>query len=243
VLYKDLLILACDGVDYQFVVALDKNTGKIRWKKDRPRKAYMAFSTGLLIEVKGKPQLVWPSAYRTVSYDPETGDELWFVNYGDGFSNVPRPVSGHGFVYLCTGFYKPELLAVRPDGSGDVTSSHVVWRMTRGIALTPSPVVAGDQIYNVSDNGILICLDAKTGKVHYQQRLNGSFSASPLFADGRIYWQSEEGETTVIEPGIQFRNLASNRISEQTLASLAVSGPALFLRSSTHLYRIEKSLP
>jgi outer membrane protein assembly factor BamB len=113
--------------------------------------------------------------------------------------------------------------------------------MGRGIALTPSPLVVGEEIYNVSDNGILTCLNAKTGKVNYQERLEGNYSASPLFADGRIYWQSEEGETTVIAPGPRFQKLATSRVSEQTLASLAVSGPAIFLRSSGHLYRIENS--
>ena len=154
----------------------------------------MAFSTGLIIEVKGKPQFISPSAHRTISYDPATGKELWWVEYGDGFSNVPRPVFAHGMVYLCTGFYKPELLAVRPDGEGNVTATHLAWRAGRGVPLTPSPVVAGNEIYMVSDNGILSCLDAKTGKLNYQERLGGNFSASPLFADGRIYWPSEEGK-------------------------------------------------
>jgi outer membrane protein assembly factor BamB len=237
VLWRDLLIVACDGTDQQYVVALEKTTGKIRWRKQRPS-GNMAFSTGLIIEVKGKPQFISPSAHRTISYDPATGKELWWVEYGDGFSNVPRPVFAHGMVYLCTGFYKPELLAVRPDGEGNVTATHVAWRAGRGVPLTPSPVVAGNEIYMVSDNGILSCLDAKTGKLNYQERLGGNFSASPLFADGRIYWPSEEGETTVIAPGPAFRKLASNAVDGLAYASLAVSGNSLFLRSSTHLYRI-----
>ncbi len=239
VVWHDLLIVACDGVDTQYVVALEKTTGEVRWRKVRPR-GNMAFATPLVIEVNGKSQLVAPSAHRTIAYDPATGKELWSVEYGDGFSNVPRPVFAHGFVYLCTGFYKPQLLAVRPDGEGNVTQTHVAWRAERGIPLTPSPIVVGSEIYIVSDNGILSCLDALTGKLNYQERLGSNFSASPTFADGRLYWQSEEGETIVIAPGREFRKLASNPVDGLTYASLAVSGHSFFLRSSTHLYRISE---
>jgi outer membrane protein assembly factor BamB len=237
VLWRDLLIVSCDGTDTQSVIALEKATGNIRWHKQRPS-GNMAFATPLIIEAAGKTQLISPSAHRTIAYDPASGKELWWVEYGDGFSNVPRPVFAHGLVYLCTGFYKPELLAVRPDGAGNVTATHVSWRVTRSVPLTPSPVVAGSEIYMVSDNGILSCLDAKTGKLHYQERLGGNFSASPLFADGRIYWPSEEGETTVIAPGREFRQLAKNTVDGQIFASFAVSGNAFILRSSSHLYRI-----
>lgn len=240
VIWRDLLIVNCDGTDVQYVVALDKATGKVRWKKDRP-KGNMAFATPLVIEVNGKAQLVSPSAHRTISYDPATGEALWFVEYGDGFSNVPRPVFAHGLVYLCTGFFKPELLAVKPDGKGDVTATHVVWRAGRGVPLTPSPIVVGTEIYFVSDNGILSCLDAKTGSLHWQERLGGNFSASPLYADGRLYWPNEDGVTTVIAPGKEFRKLASNAVDGMAYASLAVSGRSIYLRSSTHLYRISKA--
>ena len=167
-------------------------------------------------------------------------DQLWSVSYGDGFSNVPRPVFGHGLVFLCTGFYQPELLAVRVDGKGDVTSSHLVWKYSRGVPLTPSPILVDDLLYMVADNGILSCLDAKTGKEIWRQRLNGNYAASPLFADGRIYFLSESGEASVIAPGKEFRKLATNTLNGRFLASAAVSSGALFLRSDTHLYRIGK---
>ncbi len=237
IVWRDLLIVACDGTDTQYVVALKKATGEIQWRKPRPS-GNMAFSTPLIIEAAGKTQLIAPSAHRTIAYDPATGNELWWVEYGDGFSNVPRPVFAHGLVYLCTGFYHPQLLAVKPDGEGNVTETHVAWRAERAVPLTPSPVVADGEIFMVSDNGILSCLDAKTGKLHYQERLGANFSASPLYADGRIYWQSEEGETTAITPGREFRKLSSGTVEGQTYASLAVSGNSLFLRSATHLYRI-----
>jgi outer membrane protein assembly factor BamB len=239
-LWGDLLIFSVDGGDQQYVVALEKSTGEVRWKTERPKPAGMAFSTPLVIETKGGPQLVSTGAHKGVSYDPKTGKQLWMVDYGAGFSNVPRPVFAHGLVYLCTGFYQPELLAIRPDGQGDVTGSHIQWKIGRSVPLTPSPVVVGDEIYFISDNGILTCADAKTGRVNYQQRLGGNYSASPLAGDGRIYWQSEEGETIVIAPGKEFKVLARNHVEGQTMASLGVWGKSFILRSGSKLYRIEQ---
>lgn len=238
VVYGDLLIVSCDGYDIQFVVALDKHTGKIRWKS--PRKGYQAYTTPLTIQVQGKDQLISPGAHRAVAYEPLTGKEIWSVRYGDGYSNVPRPVFGHGLVFICSGFEQAELLAVRPDGQGDVTDSHVAWSLKRAVPLTPSPLLVGEELYLVSDNGIASCLDAKTGKTHWQQRLGGNHSASPIFAEGRIYFLNEEGESVVIEPGKEFKKLATNQLDGQTLASMAVSGKAIFIRSSDHLYRLQQ---
>jgi outer membrane protein assembly factor BamB len=183
------------------------------------------------------------AAYRTAAYDPETGDELWQVRYADGFSNVPRPVYGHGLVYIATGFQVPSLLAVRADGSGDVTDTHVTWRVRRGAPLTPSPLLVGNELYLVSDLGVLTCLDATTGERHWQERIGGNYSASPVYADGRIYVQSEEGKTTVIAPGTEYHLLATNQLDEATLASMAVAHGSLFVRTSGHLYRISAEAP
>jgi outer membrane protein assembly factor BamB len=238
VVYGDLLIVSCDGYDIQFVVALDKQTGKIRWKS--PRKGYQAYTTPLTIQVQGKDQLISPGAHRAVAYEPLTGKEIWSVRYGDGYSNVPRPVFGHGLVFICSGFEQAELLAVRPDGRGDVTDSHVAWSVKRAVPLTPSPLLVGEELYLVSDNGIASCLDAKSGKTHWQQRLGGNHSASPIFAEGRIYFLNEEGGSVVIEPGKEFKKLATNQLDGQTLASMAVSGRAIFVRSSSHLYCLQQ---
>jgi outer membrane protein assembly factor BamB len=237
VLFENLLILNADGHDTQFVAALDKNSGKVVWRKPRP--SAMAYSTPLIIQTPAGPQFVSTGAHRTVSYNPRTGDEIWSVSYGDGFSNVPRPVYGNGLVFICTGFYQPNLLAVRPDGKGDVTSTHVVWRTARGVPLTPSPIIVGEHIYIVSDNGILGCFEAKSGKEVWRQRLPGSYSASPVFAGGRIYFLSEEGEMTVIATGTTFRKLGSNKLEGRFFASPAVSSGAIFLRSDSHLYRLQ----
>jgi outer membrane protein assembly factor BamB len=238
-LYRGLLIINCDGNDVEaFIVALDTQTGKERWRRQRRTPADQAYTTPLTIRVGERDQIVSIGAYRAGGYDPTTGREIWRVGYGDGFSNVPRPVFGHGLVFIATGFQQPTLMAVRPDGEGDVTRTHVVWTLRRGAPFTPSPILVGDELFVVSDIGILTCVDARTGTVHYQQRLGGNYSASPIFGDGRIYFLNEEGIATVIAPGKTFSRLAVNQIDGATLASIAVSDGSFFIRSHTHLYRI-----
>jgi outer membrane protein assembly factor BamB len=238
VLYNDVLIVSCDGSDEAFVVALDKQTGKVRWKTRRRQPWDQAYSTPLVIRVGEQDQVVSVGAYRAGAYDPLSGKEIWRVSYDDGFSNVPRPVFGHGLVYIATGFQQPTLLAVRPEGTGDVTKTHVAWTLRRGAPLTPSPLLVGDELYIVNDGGIASCLDAATGMAHWQARLGGNVSASPVFVDGRIYFLSEEGVATVITPGKEFRKLATNQLDGAALASMAVSGGSIFIRTSNHLYRI-----
>ena len=238
VLYEDLLIISCDGNDVQFVVALDKLTGKVKWKKSR--EGYQAYTTPLVVKLQSGDQVISPGAFRAISYDPRNGKELWHVSYGEGFSNVPRPVYGDGLVFICTGFQQPSLLAVGLDGRGDVTKSKVQWRLDRGVPLTPSPLLIGNELYLVTDNGIVTCVDAKTGKEHWRARIGGNHSASPIYADGRIYFLSEEGESVVLAPGQQLKHLATNQLEGRTLASMAVSNGSIFIRSETHLYRISK---
>jgi outer membrane protein assembly factor BamB len=238
VLYLDSLIISCDGSDDAFVVALDKRTGKIRWKTTRRNPFDQAYSTPLVIRVGERDQVVSAGAYRAAAYDPQSGKEIWRVSYADGFSNVPRPVYGHGLVYIATGFQQPFLLAVRADGAGDVTKTHVAWTMRRAAPHTPSPLLVGDELYVVSDLGVVTCLDARTGGVHWQQRIGGNHSASHVFADGRIYFLSEEGVATVITPGTTFQKLATSELNGATLASMAVSHGSIFIRTQTHLYRL-----
>jgi outer membrane protein assembly factor BamB len=238
VLYNDLLIFSCDGHDAAFVVALDKRTGKVRWKTARRQPADQAYTTPLVIRVGERDQIVSVGAFRAAAYDPHSGKEIWRVSYRDGFSNVPRPVFGHGLVYIATGFQQPTLIAVRPDGAGDVTRTHVAWTLRRGVPLTPSPLIVGDELYLVTDAGIASCLDAATGTLNWQQRLGGTYSASPVFAGGRIHFLAEQGATTVVLPGKQFNRVAVNVLEGATLASIAVSGGSMFIRSDTHLYRI-----
>ena len=249
VIFEDLLILNCDGSDIQFVVALDKNTGEIKWKKKREHigedrlsgksNVPMAYTTPLLVDVNGTTQLLSIGADSIVAYNPKNGDEYWWFRF-DGYSNVPRPVVAKGLVFLSSGYDRPEFYAVRIDGSGDVTESHLAWNMKKAAPLNPSPLAIGDELYLVSDNGIATCLDAVTGEQHWQERLGGNFSASPTFADGRIYLLDEDATTTVIAPGKTFESLAVNKLEGRTLATPAMVDGAIFLRTDTHLYRIEK---
>lgn len=242
VLHGDLLIFSCDGSDAAFVIALDKQTGKVKWRTNRRLPADQAYTTPLVIRVGDRDQLLSVGAYRATAYDPLNGKEIWRVSYADGFSNVPRPVYAHGLVYIATGFQQPALLAVRPDGTGDVTKTHIAWKLSRGAPLTPSPLVVGDELYVVTDGGIATCLDARTGATLWQQRLGGTYSASPVFAGGSIYFPAEQGVTTVIAPGKEFRRLGANRLEGGLLASMAVSDGSLFLRTDSHLYRIMEIL-
>ncbi len=249
VVFENLLILNCDGTDVQFVVALDKTNGKEVWKTPRKhislarrsgmKTAAMAFSTPLLIRVAGETQLISTGGDHVAAYDPRTGKEIWWSEY-DGYSLVPRPVYGHGMVFVCCGFNSPVLYAIRVGGRGNVTQTHTAWKLDRGVPHNPSPLLAGKELYFVNDRGVAMCFDAKTGQRHWQQRLGGNFSASPILADGRIYFLDEKGAATVIKPGRKFQRLATNQVEGRTLASLVVSDGAIFLRTDQALYRIEK---
>lgn len=239
VLHDGLLIFNCDGYDRSFVIALDAATGDTRWQTHRREPFSQAYSTPLVIDVDGREQLISVGAFQTVALDPATGDEIWRVQYpDDGFSTVPRPVFGHGLVFVVTGFNQPVLLAIRPDGVGDVTETHVEWTRGQSVPLTPSPILVGDDLYTVSDVGVVSRLDARTGEEHWRGRIAGNYSASPLLAGGYLFFQSEEGVTSVIEPGTPFNVVGTNRVDGATLASMAVDDGTLFLRGDTALYRI-----
>jgi hypothetical protein len=241
VLWRDLLILPCDGVDQQFVAALDKHTGITVWNTARPPidsegKHRRAFSTPLVIEHAGREQVVVPAAQWVCSYDPASGGELWRVNFGTGHATIPRPVYRDGLVYVCTGYLKPQLWAIRVDGRGDVTDTHVAWRHQKQVPEISSPIVVGDELYFVSSLGVLTCLDAKTGQAHWQERLGGNFAASPIAADGKLYFTSQEGLTSVLAPGRKFHQLGRNQLIGQTMASPVVAGQSLLVRAERMLY-------
>lgn len=242
VLVDDLLVFSEDGSNQQLVVALDRATGQLRWKTPRKTESFkkFAFSTPLVITVNGKQQIISPGAGLVGAYDPATGQEIWRVRYGEGYSVVPRPVFGHGLVFLSSGYDSAQLLAIRTDGQGDVTDTHVAWTLKRGAPHSPSPLLVGDELYIVSDLGIATCLDARTGREHWRERLGGEYSASPLYADGRIYFQSEKGAAVVVKPGQEFAVLAKNDLGERSLASYAVADGALFIRTDKHLFRIQE---
>ena len=238
VLWRNLLIFNCDGSDVQYVVALEASTGKTVWRTSRNAWRF-SFSTPLVIpRGESGQQVVSTGPDMAASYDPATGTELWRIKF-EGFSVVPRPVYGNGMVYLTTGFYGPLLLAIRPDGEGDVTATHIAWQVNRGVPLISSPLLDGERIYIVSDNGIASCINALDGRELWRQRLRGTYAASPVLADGRVYFLNETGETTIVQSADQYVEAASNRVNGNTLASLAFADGAMFLRSDTALYRIE----
>lgn len=246
ILHEDLLIVHFDGVDQQYVVAMEKATGKTVWKRSRDidyqtdngdfKKAY---ATPAIVEVGGKAQVLSPGAAATWAYDPRTGQEIWRVRHG-GMNVAAPPQLGHGRVFLCTGDGGLRLLAVRPDGRGDVTATHVDWSVNRGVPSRTTPLLVGDLLYMVQEGGIASCLVAKTGQPVWQQRLGGQFSASPIVAGGHIFFCSQEGLTHVMAAGRVAQVLDVNKLDDGFMASPAVSDGALFLRTKTHLYRIQQ---
>jgi outer membrane protein assembly factor BamB len=240
-LVGDLLVINCDGSSDPFVAGLDARTGEVRWKTPRqtPARNKFSFSTPLAIEVDGATQIISAGSGFVAGYDPKDGREIWRVLYGAGFSVVPRPVFAHGLIFVSSSFMRPVVYAIKPQGAkGDVTATHVAWSHAKSAPNTPSLLVAGDELYFVSDGGVATCVDARTGTVHWSERLGGDFSASPVCAEGRVYFQNEEGVGSVVKAGKTFELLAKNDLGERTLASPAISDGAIFLRSKSHLWRI-----
>jgi outer membrane protein assembly factor BamB len=255
IIFRDLLMMHFDGSDHQFVVALDKRTGKTVWLTKRSidfqdldaqgRPAAdgdfrKAFATPHIAMINGRPELISLGSKAAYAYNPLTGEELWRVEERAQHSASTRPVVGHGMIFYPTGFATGQLFAVRTGGQGLITDTHVAWRVKRGVSNKPSILLVDDLIYVISDAGIASCVEAKTGAMVWQQRIGGEYSASPVYADGRIWLFSEEGKTSVIEPGRTFKLVAENRLDDGFLASPAIAGRAFYLRTRTHLYRIEK---
>ncbi len=244
ILFEGRLIVAFDGIDIQYVVALDKHTGKTLWKKDRninygtdngDRKK--AYSTAQVITVDGKPQIVSPAAMETISYNPQNGEEIWRVRHG-GMNAGCRPLFYEGMVFLSSGDGPTSLIAVRANGKGDVTDSHIVWKTGKTVPKRSSQLIVGDLFFMANDSGVVSCLDAKTGKLHWQKRLDGEYWASPLYGSGRLYFSSKSGKTVVLAAKPEFELLAENQLDAGINASPAVAGDDLILRTFTHLYRI-----
>jgi outer membrane protein assembly factor BamB len=254
ILHGDLLYLNFDGSDFQFVAALDKKTGRTVWKVDRSvdfqdldaagRPAAdgdfrKAFSTPHIISQDGRPILLSSGAKAHYAYEPATGAEIWRFEERGQHSASSRPLVAHGLVYLQTGFSKSQLLAVKLGGVGVLPESQVVWREKKNVPNKPSMIAHEDLLFMVDDVGIASCLEAKTGTMLWRERVLGSHSASPLLAEGRIYFFSEHGIVTVIAAARTFQKLTENKFSDGFMASPAVSGKALFLRTKSHLYRVE----
>jgi outer membrane protein assembly factor BamB len=242
VIYENIVMLPCDGADKQFVIGLNIRTGHTVWQTDRPKIDdaegihRRAFSTPLIVQHGDRWEAISVGAQWVVSYDPANGRELWRVSMGDCHAAIPRPVAANGIVYVCSGYMKPRLFAIRLGGSGDVTQTHVAWQFDRQVPEISSPIVVGGNIYFVSSGGILTCLNAESGKLLWQHRLGGNFAASPIAAGDKIYFVSREGVTTVIRAGGEYEEVARSQHFGQTLASPAVCGSALLIRADRVLY-------
>jgi outer membrane protein assembly factor BamB len=241
VLVDGKLIFTCDGSSDPYVLALDAQTGKEAWTTprpvDSPRK--FSFATPTVFDSADGPLVIAPGSDSVQALDPATGATRWWVRY-DGYSVVPKPVVSEGRILVATGFGPTKLLAIRPGGSGEVTQTHVDWEIGKGIPKTPSVLAYDGLVYLVSDDGIALCIDAKTGENVWRNRLGGNYSASPILVGDKLYFCSEEGVTTVIRAGREFEELARNDLEEATLASPAAAEEAIFIRTAAAIYRIQE---
>ncbi len=252
ILFERLLIMHFDGSDQQYVIALDKDTGKTVWRTERSitfndlgpdgkpegegdfRKG---FATPQIVMSGGSPVLISLGSKAAYGYDPRSGKEKWRLEDRSSHTPSMRPIEGHGLVFYGTGWSGP-LQAIRLDPSGAAPPT-VVWTVTRGVPRKLSVLLVGDLIYMVSDNGILTCIEAKTGGTVWTSRLPGEYSASPIAAAGRVYFFNEDGQTSVIEAARAFKLVAENHLDDGFMASAAVAGSSLVLRTVKHLYRID----
>jgi outer membrane protein assembly factor BamB len=255
--FENLLVLTFDGANLQYLAALDKLTGQTIWKTDRSvawndendpgqmaregdhRKAH---GTPLIVTRAGKPLMLSAGAKAAYGYDPRTGRELWRVRYND-WSTAPRPLFDHGLAFFVTGLMMRELWAVKTDGEGDITDTGVVWKFGTHVGKYASPLLVDGLIYTAAEENYVTCLEAATGQAVWKERIGGKYAASPIYADGRLYFFNQQGTTTVLKPGRTFEILATNSLADGFMASPAVSGKVFFLRTRTHLYRIESSAP
>jgi outer membrane protein assembly factor BamB len=253
--FQNTIILTMDGVDVQYLLALDKQTGTNVWKTDRSvawndenvpgpmardgdlRKAH---STPFIVRNSESPLMLSAGAKAAYGYDPVTGRELWRVQYDD-WSAAPRPVLDQGLAFFVTGFTKHQLLAVKAGGAGDVTSTQVAWKVDRRVGVYASPIIVDGLLYEAAEENYVTCLEASSGQVVWSEKIGGKYAASPIYADGRLYFCSQQGVTTVLKPGRTFSVLATNTLAGSFMACPAVDGQALILRTKTHLYRVENS--
>ncbi len=255
ILFRNLLLMNFDGSDRQFVMALDKMTGKTVWQTKRSidfqdldengkplaegdqRKA---FSTPQVEQINGRWEMISLGAKAAYSYDPFTGKELWRLEERGQHSASTRPIVSQGMIFYPTGFPVGQLFAVRAGGEGLIGDTQVAWKVKRGVPNKPSILLVDDLIYMVNDSGVASCIDAKTGEAVWQKRMGGDYSASPVYADGRLWFFNQDGKTTVLKAGRVFEQVAENQLDDGFMASPAIAGKAFYLRTRTYLYRIEE---
>lgn len=239
VLYKDLVIVNGDHDGDSYLVALERASGKTRWKVPRDNKT-RSYVTPVIRTAAGREQLFLSGSLAVASYDPANGKKHWWMQ-GPTEQFVASTVFDGEFVFVTAGYPEYHILAIRTDGVGDVTDSHIAWRTNRGAAYVPSPVLVGPYLMVVSDKGFASCFTARTGERHWMERLEGGHNSSLVTAGGLVYCLSEDGHMTVVRPGAKFERVARNPLGERCSASPAVSAGRLYLRGEKHLFAIGKA--
>ncbi len=235
VLFKGKVILDGDGKGDSFLIALNCKDGKTIWRNERTNKG-ISYSAPLIGQMAGRMQLIQCGDRSVTSFDPDSGKELWKVD-GPSDEIVTTPVYSEkaGLVFVSSSWPKQVLLAIRPDGSGNVTNTHVVWSDSRGAPYVPSLIAAGDYLLSVNNSGVGFCYEAATGKVFWQEKL-GRHHASPVLIDGLAYFINDDGVVNVIRPGAQFERVAQYSLGEQCYSSPAISDGQVFIRGFKHLF-------
>ena len=236
VLFEDLVILNGDHDGNAYLVALDRQSGRQRWRTRRENKT-RSYVTPIIREIDGITQMILSGSLCVASYDPRNGKRHWIVD-GPTEQFVASMVYDGKYVFATGGYPERHTLAIRPGGKGNVTDTHIAWRTTRGAAYVPSPIISGRYLLMVADSGIASCFEARTGKRHWMERLPGGHSPSPVSADGLVYFVSDRGVTTIIRPSETFAVIAKNELGEPVSASPAISQGQIFLRTHQHLYCI-----
>ena len=255
ILYKNMLILHMEGSDIQYIIALDKSSGETVWRTDRPKECYAplewigkkAYITALIVEVNGKDLLISNGAAVCIAYDPETGKEIWRIVQGED-STIAMPTEEDGILYFYTGFVTPpggdlyaELLAVDPDGKGDIAASNILWRVKSPVLQLLTPLVKDGLLYTIDSEGTLLCVDAKTGETVWSEKLKGKYNSSPVYIAGHIYFNSIRGKTLVIKEGRELEIVALNSLDGEIWATPAVVNGAILMRTSKYLYKIQQA--
>lgn len=235
ILYKDKVIVDGDSKGQSFLIAVSRDDGKTLWRVDRSHRG-ISYSAPLIREMAGRVQLIQCGDRRVTSFDPDTGRQLWTVDGpSEEFVATPAYSERTGLVYISSSWPQRHLLAIKPDGNGDVTQSHVVWRDNKGAPYIPSFSIVGDLLFSISSTGVVFCYEAATGKVYWQERL-GRHHASPVLIDGLLFFINDQGQVHVIQPGQEFKRVAQYELGESCYASPAISNGQVFLRGFQHLF-------
>jgi outer membrane protein assembly factor BamB len=252
-LYKNLVILHIEGTDVQYIVALDKRTGETVWRTSRPEKVYeplepigkKAYITPIIMKVNGRDLLISNGSAVCIAYDPETGKEIWRIVEGED-STIAMPITENGIIYFYPGFVTgsdgekySEMLAVNPNGKGDISGTNILWRFRSPVLQLLTPLIKDGLIYTIDTRNVLYCLDAKTGKEIYSRKLKQKYNSSPVYANGNIYFTSVKGETLVLKAGNQYQVVAENKLPGEVFATMAIVGNSIIFRNENSLYRIK----